>query len=81
MDIENNLGVAKGERVRDGMKWEARVSGCKLLHVGWMDSKFLLFGTENWIQYFMINHNGNIYFLKEYIYIILYIIYSNNIYI
>ena len=58
MDVENKLVVAKGDRVRGGMKWEARVSRCTLLYEGWINSKVLLHSTENCIQYLMINHTG-----------------------
>ena len=66
---ENRLVVAKGEEVGGGMEWEVGVSRCKLLYVSveWIN-KVLLYSTENYIQYHMINHNG-----KEYIYIKMYI--------
>ena len=31
---------------------------CKLLYVGWINNKVLLYSTGNYIQYLMINHNG-----------------------
>ena len=34
--------IAKGEGVGGGMKWEGRVSRCKLLHVEWINNKVLL---------------------------------------
>ena len=45
------------------MDWEFGVSRYKLLYVGCIDNKVLLYRTENYVQYPMINHNG-----KEYIY-------------
>ena len=30
---------------------------CKLLYIDWINNKFLLYSTENYIQYPMINHN------------------------
>ena len=34
---------------------------CKLLYVGWINNKVLLYSTGNYIQYLMINHNGKDY--------------------
>ena len=34
---------------------------CKLLHMKWINNKVLLYSTENYIQYPMINHNGKEY--------------------
>ena len=45
---------------KDG--WEFGVSRCKLLYIEWIKNKILLYSTENYIQYTMINHDG-----KEYI--------------
>ena len=44
------------------------INGCKLLYTGWINNKALLYSTENYIQYAMINHNGKEY-ETEYIYI------------
>ena len=57
-DIEKRLVVAKGEGGRD---WDFGISGCKLLYIGW-----ILYGTGNYIQYPMVNHNGK---EKEYLYV------------
>ena len=38
------------------MEWKFEVSRCKLLHIGWIN-KVPLYGTQNHIQYSMINHN------------------------
>ena len=63
MDIENKLVVAKAAGVAwGGMDWEFGVSRCKLLYIEWINNKVLLYSTENYIQYPMINHN-----IKEYI--------------
>ena len=43
-----------------GRAWEGcsgRFSRCKLLYIEWIN-KVLLYSTENYIQYPMINHNG-----------------------
>ena len=57
MDIKKRLVVAKGEGVGGGMEWEVRVSRCKLLYTEWINNTVLLYSTENYIQYPMINHN------------------------
>ena len=51
-----------------GMEWEAGVSRCKLLCIGWINNKVQLYSPGNYIQYAMINHNGKEYFKKECIY-------------
>ena len=61
MDIENRLVVDKGQGVGGGMEWEVGVSRCKLLYIEWTNNKVLLYSTENYIQYPMINHNGKEY--------------------
>ena len=48
--------VAKGRGGR-GRGWEFRVSRCKLLHVGWINSKVLVYSKRNYIQYPVIKHN------------------------
>ena len=58
MDIENRLVVAKGEEVGGGIEWEVGASRCKLLYIEWINNKVLLYTTENYIQYPMVNHNG-----------------------
>ena len=40
-------------------KWgrmDRRVSRCKLLYIEWINSHVLLYSTENYVQYPMINH-------------------------
>ena len=46
------------------MEPEVGVSRCKCLYTGWINNKVLLYSTENYIQYPVINHNENKYFLK-----------------
>ena len=48
--------VAKGERGGRGMGCEAGVSRCKLLYIGWIDNKVLLYSIGNYTQYPVINH-------------------------
>ena len=64
-DIESRLVVAKMEGGGRGMEWEVGVSRCKLLYIEWINNKVLLYSTENYIQYPMINHNGKEYFFKN----------------
>ena len=52
-------GVGGGRGEKD---WEFGVSSCKLLYMGWINNKILLYSTGNSIQYPVINHNG-----KEYV--------------
>ena len=47
-----------GVGVRD---WEFGVSGCKLLDVGWMNNKVLMYSTENHSQSPGIKHHGKEY--------------------
>ena len=72
MDIENRLVVAKGEGVGGGMEWEAGVSRCKPLYIEWINNKVLLYSTENYIQYPVINHSEKEYKKRMCIYIYIY---------
>ena len=67
-DIENRLVVAKEEGNGGGKDWEFGISRCKLVYIGWINNKVLLYSTGNYIQYLVINHNGKEY-EKEYIYV------------
>ena len=69
MDIENRLVVAKGEGVGRGMDWEVGVSRCKLLYIEWINNKVLLYSTENYSQYPVINHNGKENIYKKNVYL------------
>ena len=62
------LVVAKWEAGGRGMVWEFGMSRCKLVYIGWINNKVLLYSTGNYIQHPVINHNGKEY-EKEYIYI------------
>ena len=57
--------AAKGDGVGGGMEWEVRLSRCKLLYTGWIHNKVLMYSTENYIQYPVINHNGKEFFKKR----------------
>ena len=62
LDVENRFVVIKGERREEGKNWKFEVSRCKLLfsYTGWINNKFLLYSTGNYIQYPVINHDGKI---------------------
>ena len=68
MDIEDRPVAAKGEGVRGGMEWEFGVSRYKLLYIGWINKKVLLYSTGNYIQSPGISHNRKEY-KKECIYV------------
>ena len=51
--MENRLAVAKGESSRGEKNWESGVSRCKLLYIGRINNKVLLYTTENYTQYLM----------------------------
>ena len=40
------------------MEWEFGINRCKLLYVGWINNKVLLYNTANYIQSPGGNHNG-----------------------
>jgi len=60
-NTENKLVVSKGEEGRGGRFWELGISRCKLLYIGWINNKGLLYCTGNYIQYPVINHKGKKY--------------------
>ena len=64
--------VAKGEGGEGGKDREFGINRCKLLYIGWINNKVLLYSTGNYIQYPLLNHNGKEY-EKEYIYIYIYV--------
>ena len=49
-----------------GKDREFGISRCKLVYIGWINNKVLLYSTGNYIQYPVINLNGKEY-EKEYI--------------
>ena len=60
-DIENRPVASKGEKDRGRKDWELEISRCKLLYIGWINNKVLLYSTGNYIQYSGIKHNGREY--------------------
>ena len=63
---EQTCGCQGGEG-GGGKDWELGITRCKLLYIGWIKNKVLLYSTENYIQHPVINHNGKEY-EKVYIY-------------
>ena len=63
-----DLWLPTGKGSRGGQEWEFGTSRGKLLYIGWINNKVLLYSTGNYIQYPVTNHNGEEY-EKEYIYI------------
>ena len=61
---EQTYGCQGGGGEKD---WEFGISRCKPLYIGWINNKFIVYSTGNYIQYHVINHNGKEY-EKEYIY-------------
>ena len=58
IDIEKRLVVAKRELDGGGKAWEFGISRGKLLQIGWINNRMLQYGTGNYIQYPVTNHNG-----------------------
>ena len=52
----------------EGWDWEFGIDRCKLVYIGWINNKVLLYSTGNYIQYPVINQNRKEY-KKEYIYV------------
>ena len=55
------------------MEWEIWVSSYKILPIEWINNKVLLYSTGNYIQYPVINHDGEEYEKEYIIYIYIYI--------
>ena len=53
-----DLWLPRGRRDRGEMDWEFGISRCKLLYIGWINDKVLLYSTGNYVQYSVINQNG-----------------------
>ena len=55
---------AKGEEDVGGKDREFGISRCKLLYIGWINNKVLLYSTGNYIPHPIINHNGREYYKR-----------------
>ena len=67
-----DLWLPRGSGGRGGMDQEFGISRCKLLYIGWINNKFLLYSTGNYIQCSVINHNGKEY-KKEWLCVYIYV--------
>ena len=56
-----DLWLPRGRGCGGGMEWEFGISRCKLVYIGWINNKVLLYSTGNYIQCPEINHNGKEY--------------------
>ena len=72
-DIENRPVVVKRKGYGGGINWDFGISRHKLLYIGWVNSKVLLYSTGNYIQYPVINCNGKVYQKNVYIHVCVYI--------
>ena len=45
----------------EGMDWEFEVSRYKLLYIGWINNKVLLYSTRNYFKYILITYNEKEY--------------------
>ena len=43
----------------EGKDWEFGISRCKLLYIGWINNKVLLYSTKNYIHYPVITIKEN----------------------
>ena len=63
----------------EGMDWEFGISRGKLLYIGGINNKVLLYSIGNYIQYPVINHNGKEYEKEStYMYNWITLLYSRN---
>ena len=68
-----NLSVKQTHRCREqtcgcqerGMDGEFGISRFKLVYIGCINNKVLLYGTGNYIEYPEVNHNGKEYLEKN----------------
>ena len=75
-------GIAIIKIVGGSMKWEVGVSRYKPIYMERINTRVLLYGTENYIQCPMINHNGKEYLKKcvcVYVYMYIYIKYQTEV--
>ena len=54
---EQTYGCQRGGESSE-MNWEFGVSRCKLLHLEWISREILLYGTGNYIQSLVREHDG-----------------------
>ena len=66
-ETEKTLVATKEEKGGRGKMWEVAICRCKLVYIGWISNKVLLYSQGNSIQHSLINHNEK--YEKEYVYI------------
>ena len=54
-----DLWLPRGRRGSGRMEWKFGVSRCKPVYIEWVNNEILLYSTKIYIQYPVINHNGN----------------------
>ena len=64
--------------MRGGLERETVVSRWKLVYMEWLNNKVLLYSTENYVQYSVINQNGKEYLKRTHVYIYITLPYSRN---
>ena len=60
-DTDNRLVVAKGKGVQERVGLGVCDYQMQTIYKGWINNKVLMYSTENYIQYTVINHNGKEY--------------------
>ena len=60
LDIRTELWLPRGRRGGRGKDWELGLNRYKLLYIGWVNKKVLLYSKGSYFQYPVINHNGKI---------------------
>ena len=56
-------------RARGGIELKVRISKYKSLYTEWINNKVILYNTENYTQYLVINHNGKDMKNNVYVYV------------
>ena len=60
-ETEKTLVATKEEKGGRGKMWEVAICRCKLVYIGWISNKVLLYSQGNYNQYLVINHNEKVY--------------------
>ena len=60
-ETEKTLVVTKEEKGGREKRWELGICGCKLVYIGWISNKVLLYSQGNHNHYPVINHNEKVY--------------------
>ena len=73
---EQTCGCQRVSADGGGMEWEFGISRCKLVYIGWINNKVLLYSTGNYTQCLLITYNGKEY-EKEYVCVVYIYIYTH----